>query len=98
MAPRRGKSDSLQGILRTLAKRYGWDEGLKEAQLEGGWAEVVGARVAAVTTLDGLRHGVLFVKVTTSTWRYELKMMSPQILEKLKQSMPNLRIDEIRWQ
>lgn len=44
------------------------------------WREMVGERIAARTWPDGLKDGVLWVRVASSAWLHELTLMRDQIL------------------
>jgi predicted nucleic acid-binding Zn ribbon protein len=47
------------------------------------WENVVGERIAQMTTATRILQGVLFVHVKTSTWRNELTLRKKEIIDKL---------------
>jgi predicted nucleic acid-binding Zn ribbon protein len=51
------------------------------------WNETVGAAIARNAQPDRIRHGTLFVKVTSSTWMQQLQYMKDMIAEKLNQRL-----------
>lgn len=59
-------------LVRSVLARYGVAGALREHRLVTDWDRIVGARVAARAWPDGLRHGVLYVRVTNSAWLHEL--------------------------
>ena len=46
------------------------------------WAEVVGPQVAAVTCVEAVRGGVLFVRVKNSVWANELTFLKDDMLRR----------------
>jgi predicted nucleic acid-binding Zn ribbon protein len=62
-------------LVRSVLTRYGVEGALREHRLVTEWDKIVGARVAARAWPDGLRHGVLYVRVTNSAWLHELAFL-----------------------
>ncbi|MCB9572894.1 MAG: DUF721 domain-containing protein [Kofleriaceae bacterium] len=54
---------------------------VREHRLITEWREMVGERVAARTWPDGLKHGVLWVRVASSSWLHELTLLRGRILD-----------------
>lgn len=46
------------------------------------WNSVVGGVIAKAAVPVHVQHGVLYVRVKNSTWRQELLMQKPKILQK----------------
>ena len=97
MAKRRENAKSLTGLLNQMAETYGWKPKLQQIELEARWAELVGERIAAVATPEGIRFGELRVRVATPTWRTELHFQEKLILQRLQENLPSLGIKSIRW-
>jgi predicted nucleic acid-binding Zn ribbon protein len=57
------------------------------AALQAAWAEVVGERIAAVTSPVSERGGEVTVSCADSVWAQELDLMQGQLLERLKQRL-----------
>lgn len=68
----RGKVTSAAELVRGLLSRYGVESAVREHRIVTEWEEIVGARVAARAWPDGLNAGVLYVRVTNSSWMQEL--------------------------
>lgn len=51
------------------------------------WNETVGPTIARNAQPERIRHGTLFVKVTSPTWMHELQYMKEMIREKLNQRL-----------
>jgi predicted nucleic acid-binding Zn ribbon protein len=57
---------------------------MEQASVVPEWAELVGAKIAEVTTPREVRRdGVLVVAVKSAAWMQELQMMEPQIRNQL---------------
>jgi predicted nucleic acid-binding Zn ribbon protein len=61
------------------------------------WAEVVGERIARVTTAQRMDNGTLFVGVTNATWRTELTMKRLEIIDKLNRRAGASVVKDIRF-
>src|SRR5262249_14417494 len=68
---RRGTSTRAGELVRAVLTRYGVEGAVREHRLVTEWESIVGPRVAARAWPDGLRHGVLYVRVTNSAWMHE---------------------------
>lgn len=69
----RTRSATAAGVLvRGVLSRYGVETALREHRLVTEWDAIVGPRVSARAWPDGLRKGVLYVRVTNSAWLHEL--------------------------
>ena len=87
-------SEALEGYLARagLARRIG------QAQVIPDWPSLVGPQIAAVATPESVTpDGVLFVRVTTSSWMNELQLMTPEIMARVNAGRGPGRIATIRW-
>ncbi len=77
-------------------KRHGIKRRMEQASVVPEWAELVGAKIAEVTTPREVRgDGVLVVAVKSAAWMQELQMMEPQIRQQLWQR--GKKIKKIVW-
>lgn len=75
-----------------LARRVG------QAQVIPDWPGLVGPQIAAVASPESVTpDGVLFVRVTTSSWMNELQLMTPEIIARINAGRGAGRIGAIRW-
>jgi predicted nucleic acid-binding Zn ribbon protein len=58
------------------------------AAAQAAWAEAVGERIAAEARPVSERDGVLTVACSSSTWAQELDLLSPELLERLSEALP----------
>ena len=64
----------LTNVLNTLVKKLGIEKGLRQAQAFEVWEDVVGEIAAQKAKPSRIDRGILFVKVSNSTWRQELSL------------------------
>ncbi|PLX80751.1 MAG: hypothetical protein C0616_07640 [Desulfuromonas sp.] len=61
------------------------------------WDEVVGPQIADHARPKRLRNGVLEVSVDQPIWMQQLRLMAPQILERLNRALKGEIVKEIYW-
>jgi predicted nucleic acid-binding Zn ribbon protein len=84
-------------LLPTVLKSIGLGQRLKEQEVLGIWAQVVGEEIAARTQPLRVERGVLYVRVDHSAWLQELHFMEKEILRKLKEKAPDVELVRIRF-
>lgn len=70
--------DLVADVLRSA----GAMEAVREHRLVTRWSEVVGERVAARAWPDGLKNGVLYVRVANASWMQELSFLREALADK----------------
>ena len=65
-----------------IVARIAGERALEEYRAFQSWNEIVGDVIAAVAVPVKVVKGVLFISVKNSTWRQELMMQKPEILNK----------------
>ncbi|MDO8527282.1 MAG: DUF721 domain-containing protein [Deltaproteobacteria bacterium] len=88
---------SIADILGKLTGSRKWDSKIKQYALLSEWPEIVGPKIAKHATPTLWRGTVLCVKVSSSSWLTELKMMERDIVSKIKKDYPEVEINGIRW-
>lgn len=78
---RRSRPVQAAALVEALLDKYGIKQGIREQRLVTRWAEIVGERVATRAWPDGLRNGVLFVRVSTSAWLQELSFLREALVQ-----------------
>ena len=87
--------EQLNKILAGILKEYGIEKQVKEAEALNIWQEEIGVRIARVTEPLKVADGKLFVKVKSSSWRSELILLKPAILNKINKRLGKLIIKDI---
>ncbi len=62
------------------------------------WDEAVGPHIAKVATAAQIQRGVLIVRVTNATWRYELMMRKADLIGKINTVIGETVVKDIRFQ
>lgn len=88
---------SLNTVLQKFFKDSGLEEPMKRYRVFQDWPELVGERVARVTTPQRVTDGVLFVRVKNDTWRHELLFYKIEILRTIQEKLGSESIRDIVW-
>lgn len=87
----------IGNILGSLMKGRQWNIKLNQYALFNQWENLVGTEIAKQATPKVWRGKTLVVAVTSSAWLQELKMMEEDILKKICQNNPEIKIEKIQW-
>lgn len=68
---------------------------IDESQIVSEWNEAVGAIIAKHARALRIKDGVLFVEVDHPVWKTELHLRKHQILAKLSQKNPKVKITDL---
>lgn len=84
MARRRSQFQplSLADVLQKVMKKQGIPLATGDPSLRRVWNEAVGEQIAAQTLPDGIRRGILHVKVASSVWMHQLQFLKKDILQR----------------
>jgi predicted nucleic acid-binding Zn ribbon protein len=86
-------SDSLESLI----GEFNWNSKISQADLFSNWRNVVGDDSAAASYPEEIKGEVLNVRCRSTAWATQLRLLDQQILEKLNQNYPDLKITEIRF-
>ncbi|MBI4511424.1 MAG: DUF721 domain-containing protein [Deltaproteobacteria bacterium] len=76
---------SAASLIDETIKAHGITGPVREQRLVLNWREIVGDRVATRAWPDGLKGGVLHVRVVSSTWLQELSFLRAEMAAKVNQ-------------
>ena len=68
-----------------LARKKSWQNGLRLADLELHWSEMVGTEIAARTRPIKLWKGRLDVQCDHDVWRAQLQFLKPELLKRIEE-------------
>ncbi len=85
----------LGTILDNVLSQKGYLSACREAEVVHKWPQLVGDRIASVTSCTESTNGVLYVRVQSSPWRQELSFLKQRILAELKQKTKCASIRDI---
>lgn len=86
---------SLTDLLGSVIKQYGLEHAMVRQQMPKIWAEVVGERIAKISTVRSFENGVLRVHVSEPTWRTEVTLRREEIRNKMNTRIGSEEITEI---
>ena len=78
------KPQKLGDIVRSVLSERGYLKQCLEAEIISKWPDLVGERIAEVTECTDVRSGVIYVKVSSSSWRNEISFLKKEIMDKVK--------------
>ena len=87
----------LGEVLEELVGQLGIQEKLSEYDAVLQWETVVGSHIAKIARAERITQGVLFVRVTASTWRNELNMRKEEIRSRLNTALGADVVKDIRF-
>jgi len=79
--------ETLGAVLDQSLKRLDLAQRLDEYGVWPIWNDVVGTTIARNAQPEKIRHGTLFVKVTSPVWMQQLQFMKEMIADKLNQRL-----------
>jgi len=90
-----GDPEKIGNILSELIDTRDWRKGIAEGNLFSDWREIVGADIADHSTPITLFEGKLTIQTSSTAWSTQLRLMSSELLNKIRQSAPGALVDEL---
>ena len=91
------KPQKLGDIIRTVLSERGYLKQCLEAEIINRWPDLVGERIADVTECRDVKSGVIYVKVSSSSWRNEISFLKKEIMDKIKKETRCKTIKDITF-
>lgn len=88
----------LGSALHELIGGLGIGDKLRQYDAVNRWEEIVGPAIARVAVAERITGGVLFVRVSASTWRNELVLRKKEIVEALNVALGEPIVRDIKFQ
>jgi len=79
---RTGEQRTAGSILDRVLEGHGVERNVREHRIVLDWKQIVGERISARTWPDGLRNGVLWVRVANSAWLQELSFLKDTMIQR----------------
>jgi hypothetical protein len=95
--PRMPRASRAGSILQQLLNAQGMEQKFREYRAWEVWEKVVGPQIAGHARPLRLREGVLEVRVDQPIWMQQLRLMAPEILQKLNRALGEELIRELYW-
>ena len=91
------RPQSVSTVLTAALREFGLDKKAQSYTVLMAWPEIVGEKVASMTTAEKLDRAILHVRVASPTWRYELQLRKREILQKIEQAFGPGHVKDIQW-
>ena len=87
--PRRRASEmqTVGEALEEVISERGWTTQVSVHLLLGRWPELVGSAVAAHSRPESYERGVVLIRCDSTAWATQLRLMAPQLLARLNDSL-----------
>lgn len=77
----------LRAVVADMCRNLGMNEAYEQYRTLQVWETAVGDGVSKVTTIEKIRDGNLYIKVTNPSWRMELNFRKTDIRSKLNKAI-----------
>ena len=94
---RKSQLRPVRGMVGSVPEDLGLPEVARAARVGEYWAEAVGPEGASHSWPEGMRGGVLEVRVDTSVWCQHLQMRRPRLLEALRECLGDDAPEDLRF-
>jgi hypothetical protein len=94
----RRKKSKLESVAKLLKGVYPAPDQLETAKVFAWWSRAVPPRIVEHARPVKLVRGVLLVHVSSSVWANELHYLTDDLLSRVRQQLPTIRIEKIRFQ
>ncbi len=91
------KPKHIGSTLNMMFKDLGLDKKLDQVRVIELWPELVGENIARIARAERVDDGILYVKVSSMTWRTELLFQKRKILERIDERIGKKVIKDIRF-
>ena len=88
---------SIKTVLNTYLFKMCLDVGVNQEQAVNIWPTAVGEKIAENTTVQDVKHGVLFVRANSPVWAQELQFQKKEVLFKINSALGKKTIKDIRF-
>jgi len=91
------KAQQIGNVFSQLFRDLGIDKAIQQNQAVSRWADIVGERIAQISTADRIENGVLYVKVNSPVWRNELVFMKGNLINSVNDALAKNIVKDIKF-
>jgi predicted nucleic acid-binding Zn ribbon protein len=88
---------TIREAMQSLVRELGIAPKMAQYDVIAAWPDVVGPQIARVTDPQRMENGVLYVAVSTATWRAELSMKRIELVDKINAHIGTRSLHDIRF-
>jgi predicted nucleic acid-binding Zn ribbon protein len=96
--PHREDPQPLNTAVDGLLSTRGWQQRAAVGAVFGKWPELVGPQLAAHTTPESFDEGELTVSADADAWAAQVRLLTPQLLNRLAEELGPATVSRIRVQ
>jgi len=85
----------LSSVFNEVIANRDWKQGIAEGNLFSEWEKIVGSEVAQHVTPLTLLEGKLTIQTTSTAWATQLRLISADLLQTIRDSAPGALVDEL---
>lgn len=86
---------TIGDLIPAILEKLGLARGVKEHEILERWPEIVGPKIAEVSSAERIRDGKLWVVVGHPAWRNELNFMKRELIEKINRELGETIVKDI---
>ena len=87
----------IESLIPQILKVWKLDERLREDDVAAAWTEIVGEFIAKHTAPDGLKRGILMVRVLQPAIHHTLMMEKPRLLRRLQEKFGKTEVKDVKF-
>ncbi len=87
--------EKIDSIVDNILSERGYHTICKEYEAVSKWKDIVGSKISKFSICDRIEDGILYVKVSSASWRHELVYLKNQILKQIKKETGCTTIKDI---
>ena len=72
-------------------------EKIEDNTIFSAWEEIAGPNISKVTEIEKFKNNILFIKTANSAWSSELSFQKEDLINKIIQKLPKMKIKDIRF-
>ena len=91
------KAQVIGNVFTQLFRDLGIEKAIQQNMAVTRWAEIVGERIAQISTAERIENGVLFVKVSSPVWRNELVFMKSNLINSVNEALAKTLVKDIKF-
>jgi len=87
----------LKEALNSFFENQNIKEKIEDNTIFSVWEEIAGQNISKVTEIEKFKNNILFIKTANSAWRSELSFQKEDLINKIIQKLPKMKIKDIRF-
>jgi len=89
--------ESLGDILKSSLEKWDFGPTLLRYEVVEKWPELAGPQISGKAKATGLQGDTLLIEVEHPAWVQELNLLKPQLLAKIKRTLPRSGVKNIKF-